>query len=207
MKAVKESLVPENKEGKQTDLKYSLILPFDEAVKCFERAHMRMLNPGTWHKLSGIFSACFVLTSANGQKVNRLAQVNDHYKIDIPGPGSKAGGGYDWVTVDAIEDITRTGMSEESCGLRLRPCSDPTGTGKDTAHFFQEQATSTFIIRRKDNTVTASYHGRNELPNVHTGSMFDNVRNTVIASGALSGFSEMQWMILIKAFLQEEIGG
>jgi hypothetical protein len=87
--------------------------------------------------------------------------------------------------------------------MRLRPCPAPGKENNDTAHFFHDGATSSFIITRKDNVVTASYHGRNELPNVNTESAADNVRNGVVASGALLALSELQWAALLKGLLKE----
>ena len=63
-------------------------------------------------------------------------------------------------------------------------------------------ASSTFIIRQLNTTVTATYYGRNEKINNHTDSVTDNVRNTVMAPGAMAGLSEIQWFALIHAFLK-----
>jgi len=87
--------------------------------------------------------------------------------------------------------------------MKLRPCADPQKASDNVAHFFKGNATSTFIIRRRGKEVTASYHGRNELPNVATNDKTDNVRNALITSGAMAGLSELQWHTLIKAFVED----
>ena len=137
----------------------------------------------------------------------RLAQEGDYFRVDIPGPGPSIGGGYDWVRVETIEDLTNPAGEEESFGMKVRPSAAPGGDSGHTAHFFTGDATSTFLVRRIGNKVMATYHGRNELPNTSTGETKDNIRNSVIAMGAFVGLSELQWSTLIKSFLEDEIGG
>jgi hypothetical protein len=202
-----EKLVPDNVKGKATDLDYAVTAASDEeAADCFTRAWKRMMNPPIWHKLCGSLSANFVLTGEHGDPVDRLAQQNDHIRIDIPGPGNRTGDGHDWVLIESIEQRLNPAAAEEYVGMKVHASANPKG-GNDTAHFFGEDATSTFIITRNGKTVTATYHGRNELPNTSTQSIADNIRNSVVAMGAFVGLSELQWSALIRSFLQEEIGG
>lgn len=205
---MKEELLPDNNKGKATDLTRSVSLDTEDAARdCFRRAYKRLLNPPVWHELTRNLGASFVLTDANGNTADRLAQEQDKIRIDIPGPGNAAGGGYDWVTVEKIEDHANPNLSIESFGMTLRAAAAPNHNNGQTAHFFKEGATSTFIIERNDKTVTASYFGRNEVPNTHTGSIPNDVRNALVAIGAFAGLSELQWGALIAAFLQPEIGG
>lgn len=203
-----DTMIPENQQGKQTDLEYAVTAATEaEAADCFTRAWKRMLNPPIWHKLCGTLSASFMLTGEHGDPVSRLAQQNDHICIDIPGPANSAGKGFDWVRIEHVEEDINPAAATEKMGMRVRACANPKTTETVTAHFFDEHATSTFIITRNGKTVTASYHGRNEMPNSATGHVADNIRNTVVALGATAGLSELQWSALIQSFLQEEIGG
>jgi hypothetical protein len=201
-------LVPENYVGKPTNLSVSVIMPSrEEALVCFNRATKRMLNPPTWHQLSGWASARFKLAGVDGQEVNRLALEGDYFMIDIPGPGPATGEGFDWVAVEKINaHENHSGVSEWSF-IQVRPCRNPHKAGDDTAHFFKSMATSSFIIERNGNIVSARYHGRNEVPNTSTESITDNLRNAAVAAGASVGFSEAQWKALLKGLLSAEIGG
>ncbi len=199
-------LIPEQEAGKQNDLYYRREeVDREHAVRCFTRAYKRMLNPRVWHKLCGALSAEFMLVDGVDDP-HRLAMEGDRYRIDITGPGPRAGDGYDWVMVEAIAVHADADAEQESAAMRLRPCTNPNGRAGDTAHFFTDSATSTFIVSRMGNAVTASYHGRNELPNTDTGSVLDNLRNGAVASGAMAALSEAQWQTLITEFLQPEIG-
>lgn len=201
-------LIPENYTGKPINLSFSMILlTHEEALASFNRAGKRLLNPAIWHKLSGWASAHFLLTGSDGEKKDRLAAEGDHFRIDVPGPGPAAGGGFDWVRVEKIKLHTNPSGISEWIFLRVRPCSDPLKPNGDTAHFFKSLATSSFIAERNGKIVTARYHGRNEKPNTSTDSTMDNMRNATFATGAAMGFSEAQWTALLKGLLSAEIGG
>ena len=201
-----EKLVPQNVKGKATDLHESVTCNNkDEAATTFKRASKRLLNPNIWHELSGFGSGVFILVDITGKPLHRLAASGDYLRIDMPGPGTKAGDGFDWVHVESIEEDINPESGEESIGVLLRPCSNPSKSNEEAAHFFKDSATSTFIINRKNTIVTASYYGRNEVLNTGTENVLDKVRNVIVGSAALIGVSEMQWKSLIKSFLQEEL--
>ena len=73
------------------------------------------------------------------------------------------------------------------------------------AHFLSDDATSTFIISRKNNTITASVHGRNEKPNTEAAGLLDKIRNAIVGTTAVAGISKIQWKLLVKGLLDEEI--
>ncbi len=199
-------IVPDNVKGKSVDLQAAVLEENQEnAENTFSRACTRLLNPPIWHELAGTFSAKFELNDQAAQYPERLAEVGDFLKIKIPGPGNSAGDGYDWVKVEAIEENTVPG-NEASFGMRVRTSPSPNNAEKGTAHFFKEDATSTFIVTRNGTKVKVSYYGRNELPNTE-GSITEQIRNTVVASGAAWGLSELHWKALLEGLLAKEIGG
>lgn len=194
--------IPENKKGKSNDLTATTALNSHElAVDKYNQAKTRMLNPSVWNDLIEGLGAAFELVDNAGNSLYRNAETGDYVKIDIPGPGPQAGSGYDWVVVEKIEE--RHSGKEQECSMRLRPSAPPFDKEGPTAHFFTDAASSTFIIERMNNLVLATYHGRNEVPNVETGKVEDNVRNAAVSAGAMAGLSEVQWLALIKAFLAD----
>jgi hypothetical protein len=198
---IQSTLIPVNIEGKQNNLSCPRELSSHKlAAECYIEACTRMLSPFIWHKLFGALGASVALIDKTGNEVaNRLAQADDYMRIDIPGPGPVAGHGYDWVRIEAIEN--RQEGDEAICGMRARPAAPPASDNNNIAHFFQPTSTSTFIIHKSGNIVTAHYHGRNEKANAETGITIDNIRNTIVASGAIVGLSEAQWTGLIEAFV------
>ena len=194
------SIIPENITGKAVDIEHSITVNANEAKQAYEVARERLLHPACWQQLSGSASATFELISDNIVSQNEVHE-NDHLRIDVPGPGAAEGDGYDWVKVETVEEDKVPG-TDNSIALKLRASPNPNNNKTSTAHFFKEDATSTFIIKLKGNTITASYHGRNEVPNVKNVSIIDKIRNTLVAAGAAIGLSEIQWNALVKGLLE-----
>ena len=201
-------LIPLNTKGKPSDLEFSITLASRAAaIDTYRRAVKRLLNPPIWHELAGWATAHFSLVDQDGTELHRLTKKGDYLRIDIPGPGPAAGDGYDWVKVDMLEDHSEPDAEDEWMGMKVHPSTGPGKVSTEPAHFFHSDASSTFIIERNGDTVTAFYHGRNEVPNTATEKISDNIRNAIVAAGAIMSLSEAQWSALSKGFLADEIGG
>lgn len=174
-----------------------------QAHSCFVEASRRLLNINDWQTISGPTSAGFQLSDSNGKKLDRVAKPGDYIRINIPGPGNIAGEGYDWVRIEEIEDKPDPASDSECLAIRVRPVSSPVNKEQDVAHFFDDSATSTFMIERFDLRVVASVHGRNETPNTDVDRPVDKVRNTVVANVAASGMSAYQWSLLTKGLIKD----
>lgn len=141
-------MVPGNVKGKPTDLENTKTFNSkSEAQDAFKRAYKRMLNVTIWHKLIGFASADFVLRDNVGKRSNRLAKIGDYFQIDLPGPGSSSGDGYDWVVVEAIEDNRNPEEAEEEYSMRLRSTKNPNKAGDEVAHFLQARPPQPFLFR------------------------------------------------------------
>jgi hypothetical protein len=199
----KEDIVPVHQEGIQTNTEASIELKsLGEAKNFFQKVKERLLHVNGWHSIAGALTAHFQLTDKEGKEVNRSAREGDHFKIDIPGPGPVTGDGYDWVQVEAIEE--KDEEVEQSITLRVRPATNPTNERKDVAHFFSEEATSCFTVKREQNTITAGVYGRNEKPNTNAETIVDKARNTAVATGAITGFAKLQWKSLVKGLVKKD---
>ena len=192
--------IPEQKEGKALDIEETITASGEaEAREIFNRAKNRLLHPGEWQKISGSLTAEFKLAAQ--ESPDAIARVNDHIRIDIPGPGSVTGEGYDWVRIDDIQTDPEK-AADESFLITLRPSDNPEKLSEDTAHFFQSNATSSFLLLRKGATVSARYHGRNEIANTEDVPVTDKVRNALVAGAAKAGISEIQWKSLVSGLLK-----
>ncbi|MEO6818164.1 MAG: hypothetical protein ABI266_04345 [Ginsengibacter sp.] len=199
-----DKLVPRKEEGKHNEVDERLICNNRiDALQIFDRAVDKLLDINSWQSTADTSgsSAEFVLKDENGQSLFELPKKGNYIQIDIPGPGSKSGNGYDWVRIEEIIDQRDSAAENELVGFMVRPCSNPTKKENKTAHFFTEEATSTFIIERKSEIIYSRYFGRNEMIN-HETNMTDKVRNSLIGLAAKLGFSEIQWRSLIKGFLK-----
>lgn len=171
----------------------------EEAIAFFQIAKDRLLSVNRWAEIAGTALSAFRLTNAFGNVVNRWAQVGDYLQIDIPGPGTSLGDGYDWVRIEEVAFESEDGMDMVS--MTARPANNPLSGSNETAHFLTEQATSTFQVKRIGKHIYAEEHGRNEQANTYTKSGVDNLRNLFVGWAAMVGFSYPQWKALVKGLI------
>jgi hypothetical protein len=196
------NIIPAQQTGKAIDAESSIELTGEmEARSFFAEVKKRLQNVNQWKNYAGNLSATFQLVNAEGREMDRPAQKGDYFKIDIPGPGSTSGKGYDWVQIEEVE--SKSTPDGESFGFRVRPTDNPQSNKQDVAHFYSEESTSSFIVQRHGNRVTASIHDRNTKPNTDADSTVDKLRDAVIGvAGALS-FSKIQWQNLTDGLLKK----
>lgn len=193
-------IVPENKTGDVINSVHSIELGNnDEARAFFNIVKQRLLDVNSWHKIAGMLTASFQLTDKDGSEVSRIVSKGDYFKINIPGPGSVAGEGYDWVQVEEV-NVTSDGEME-SAGIRVRPSSNPKTNSEEIAHFYSEDSTSNFIVTREGNKITAGIYDRNIKPN-KDANLVDKTRDMVIGLGAIAAFSKFQWDKLTQGLLK-----
>lgn len=192
--------VPAQRTGSEMNVVEKIELASEmEAIHFFKTVKERLLDVNRWTDIAGGEMSVFFLTDGEGNPVQRKATGGDHIKIDIPGPGTQTGGGYDWVTIEEIKADVQDGA--EILSMTARPSANPLTESEQTAHFLTGQATSTFQVKRIGNTIYAEEHGRNEVPNTDTENTLDNIRNTFVGWGAKIGFSYPQWQALVKGLL------
>lgn len=195
-------IIPEQHAGTKTDIIASVTCESTEdAHQIYDEAKQRLLDVNNWHHLCGIVTATFKLTDETGRNVSGDAKTGYFFKIDIPGPGTLTGEGYDWVRIENIENDNMAFECDEVTAIQVRPAGNPKNDKQDVAHFFTDEATSSFLVQRTGTTVTAEVHGRNEKANTDAESAIDKTRNTMVATGAMVGFSAAQWKSLANGLL------
>ncbi|MBE9598083.1 hypothetical protein [Pedobacter sp. MC2016-24] len=195
--------VPAQETGSKMDAVEKIELNSEaEAVHFFQTVKERLLDVNRWSEFAVGASSDFYLTDPEGNQVHRKATGGDHIKIDIPGPGTKTGGGYDWVTIEEIKSQILD--DAEVLSMTARPSANPLSDEEDTAHFLTEEATSTFQVKRIGRVIYAEEHGRNEVPNTDLDHPLDNIRNTFVGWGAKIGLSYPQWKALVKGMLNHD---
>lgn len=203
-KRSKDRLVPRQRTGKAIDATGSLVLKDeDEAKVFFNVVKHRLQNVNGWGNLAGNLSATFQLTNPDGMPVSRDVQQGDYFKIDIPGPGSVAGNGFDWVQVENVEN--KSTQDGETFSFRVRPTEQPwkksVEASEDIAHFYSQESTSTFTVSRNGRRVDAAIRDRNTKPNVAANSPAGKIRDVVVGTMGVISFSKVQWKSLIDGLL------
>jgi hypothetical protein len=195
-------IVPEQRTGIPIDTESSVELENEEQAKAFfEVVKQRLNDINRWHEIAGTLSTKFQLIDKNGMQVKRSPQKGDYFQIDIPGPGTVSGRGYDWVQVEEVESTATA--DAETFGLRVRPAQNP-ASNADTLHFYSRESTSSFVVAREKNKVTAAVYDRNTKPNKEAGSIIDKVRDAVIGTAGVLVFSKIQWKRLTDALVKKE---
>lgn len=196
-----QSQVPTQIQGSQMDIvEQAQCKSAEHTGLIYSVVRRRLLEINNWGKISKLPLSSFKLFNAAGRAVDRLAQEGDFIRIDIPGPGTKTGQGYDWVVVEAIDEEQDKNFASTS--MRVRPCAHPLSDEEDIAHFLMPEATSTFQVKVLDSTVFVGEHGRNEMVNVHTKYVLDNIRNAIVGLCAKFGFAYPQWKSLVVGLLE-----
>ena len=197
-----EQFIPDQEVGSKTD--FFEERTFDsqgQAHAGFKRAAARLLTVGEWHNYAGAGSSRFCLTNNLGDEVTGFAAEGFLFNIDLPVPGSSAGDGLEWVMVERLDAKDDAKAPEEFIAMTVRPVPDPRTAEPEIAHFYKDVSTSTFIVKRVGQTVSAAVHGRNETPNNSDVNLHDKVRNTIVALTARVGMSGPQWKKLVKGLL------
>jgi len=196
--------IPEQYEGEQTDVIHFVDCESQtQAHQLFVLAKSRLKDVANWQRFSGPGSSKFSITDTQGTEAYKIAEKGDHIYINLPAPGSIAGDGLEWVRIESIDDVEDADAESEFITMTVRPVANPRHPEKATAHFFSHKSTSTFIVERYLNHVSAAVHGRNETPNNHDTNIYDSVRNTIIALTARAGLSGPQWKKLVAGLLND----
>ncbi|MDI3319331.1 hypothetical protein [Pinibacter soli] len=194
-----EKDIPKQTKGSSKDIKeVAHCKTPDEAMRLFNQGRYKLLNVNNWNEWCDNDGADFCLMDETGKNLEGIADVGDFIRIDIPGPGSNEGKGYDWVKIVNIEN--KDGLFT----MTVKPASDPNVATTDTTHFFDKDASSTFEISLNDKDVLAAVHGRNEKPNTEVHNFFDKIRNFVVGKTAIAGFANLQWHKLVKGVLDTD---
>lgn len=196
-------IVPPQFTGKEIEVEATRELEDQTgARRFFEIAKKRLLDVNNWNKIAGAITAQFQIIDEKGQAVDREVKKGDYLRINIPGPGSKEGDGYDWVRVEEIKEINKEFV--QSAGFRVRPNENPFGEKNETAHFYSNEASSSFIITREDAKIISWVIDRNLLPNTESASLVDKVRDLAVGVSAIAGFSKIQWQGLADGLVESK---
>jgi hypothetical protein len=163
-----------------------------------------MLDVNHWYRYAGVLSSSFQLTDEEGTDLDRNAREGDYVKIDVPGPGSGKGAGYDWVRITVVQDQTGQAEHTDRCLMTAQPSPNPREPAKGTAHFLDADASNTVVIKREYKTVMAVVETRKEKVNKVPDRPLENIRNYVMASAGILGVSNMQWESLAKGLIEGE---
>ena len=194
-------IIPGQFKGQALEVEASQV-PGNEtaAQSLYELAKKKLFSVNDWHQVVADLTARFQIVDQDGNEVSRNVNKGDYLRINIPGPGNKEGDGYDWVVVEELKEINKG--SFQSAGFRVRPTENPFGKKNETAHFYSNETTSSFIITRENVKVVSWIVDRNMLPNTDAESIVDKLRDVMVGVSGIAGFSKVQWQGLADGLLE-----
>jgi hypothetical protein len=162
----------------------------------------RLKDVNNWHKITGMKFAEFNLMDASGEHIMHVEpQVGMHFRVNISGPATSSGEGYDWVKIVQVEDF-KEGDYEGSY-ITVQPSDNPTASDNHTAHFYDAASSSTFMVVGKYPELSALVIDRNVSVNKNNESLGDEVRNALFGGAGMVAFSKMQWQMLSDGLVAE----
>ncbi len=173
----------------------------EKAIKYFEQLEARLKSVNEWHTYSDKVKAKFSIYDPIKKQPTNSLEKGNMIKIDVPGIGNPSGSGYDWTKIIDIQ-IGQATKEYPFFLLTIRPCPMPDNSDETVAHFYSEDSTNTFIVRRVSTCIYAEVHGRNEIENTLEVPILDTVRNKAIAVGGKIGVGSLNWLGFTKALLE-----
>ncbi len=171
------------------------------AINYFEELQLRLKAINEWDSFSSKIKAKFFLIDSETSEITTELKVGNLIKIDVPGPGSPSGKGYDWTEIIDIESGLEDKVSP-FLAFTIRPCPAPDSDEKTVAHFYNKESTNTFIVRRIGTCIYAEVHGRNQIENTSDAPLLDIVRNKAVAIGSKFGIGHLNWIGFASALLE-----
>lgn len=192
-----ELKVAAGNEGK--DKQYSNCQSYpdiQQAREALEKSKRKLFDVNGWSAMKGINSK-FMLYDQNGQPVSGSPQEGYFIKIELPGPAIE-----NWVEISEIHD--EADMAEFTVHPSAKP-AEKSEPNAEVKHFFAKEASSTFRVSRKENTLQADEIGINEVINNQGEESGDRtVLNTLIAEGGWAAFQKIQWDKLTKYLVHSD---
>ena len=155
----------------------------DAADRAFKKSKAKLFHVEQWSELPGLASK-FELYNHGGERYRaEKPQIGDFIRILLPLPVPE-----NWVKITDIQDHA------DKAEFTVHPSRDPQESDNDIEHFFVDEASSTFKVERKSNTIYAYEIGKDEGINNRGEEAGDRgLLNTILSEGGWLAFQEMQW--------------
>ncbi|GEQ85882.1 hypothetical protein ULMS_13900 [Patiriisocius marinistellae] len=167
----------------------------------YSELYKRLKAINNWESFSDKVKASFYLVDAKTLKITTTFKTGNFVKIDIPGPGNPSGNGFDWTDIINVQE-SKENDDYPFLTFTLKPCKSPENSKDVVAHFFDDESTNTFVVRRMGTYLFAEVHGRNQQKNIKDIPLKDTIRNAAILMGNTIGLAGLNWLGLTDALLQ-----
>jgi len=167
----------------------------DAAKRAFKKSKAKLFRVEQWSELPGLASK-FELYNHRGERYEaEKPKIGDFIRILLPLPVPE-----NWVKVTDVQEHAT------AAEFTVHPSKDPQESDEDVEHFFVDEASSTFKVERKENTIYAYEIGKDEGINNRGEEAGDRgLLNTILSEGGWLAFQEMQWEKLTKYLVHKPV--
>lgn len=171
------------------------------AEREFKRSKKKLFSVNEWSNMPGITSSFQLYKSSGEIRFTNNLEKGDYILITLPGKLPE-----NWVKITEIKDSANTAEFTVSPSPQpKRTRLDKTAHEDETEHFFTSEASSTFLIKREGNIITAYEIGKDEeVNNQDEEAAGRKWINTLIAAGGWLGFQKIQWEKLTDYLVHKE---
>ena len=168
----------------------------------FDLLKLRLYNINEWKGYFTVPAPEFLLTDNKGNQKKNLPEPGDYIRIDLPGPGTSTGSGYDWVRIEFIKE-TNSNLYNRYLVMKVRPSQNPETGTNETAHFYTGNSFSEFCVGQEGQKLYGWVKAGGEEPNLKEASgLLNKLRNLAVGITAKAGMSAIQWEQFIRGLLQ-----
>lgn len=194
---------PQISEGETLKVYWEEKLPFHLNEKeVYDLLTLRLYNINEWKGYFTVPAPDFLLADNNGSIIKNLPEVGDYIRIDLHGPGTSTGNGYDWVRIDFIKE-TITNLYNRNLQMKVKPSQNPVTGTNETAHFYTGNSFSEFCVGQEGQILYGWVRAGGEQLNLKEASgLLNKLRNLAVGITAKAGMSEIQWEQFIRGILQ-----
>lgn len=184
------NLIPIQKKGNSRD---SISFCENQDIHLlYDKVKNRLLDINNWYKYTSITNLNFQIFSEDKNPIERFLLKDDLIRIEFLKDNSLPIFDIvmnDWVIVEKINEFENE--SYKCFILQLAPYQS--NSCKEMKHFYNSEASNTFILLKENDKVTLSIHGRNEYPNFRSKSKLSIFRNIMMANLGIIGVDRFLW--------------
>ncbi|MFZ1586334.1 MAG: hypothetical protein WAT40_16340, partial [Saprospiraceae bacterium] len=135
MVLINQELIPKQEKGSHVDILENKTFGLDsEAILFYKNMKVRLLDINNWHKVCKSTLSKFYLVDSYNQLIESDPIIGLYIKIDIPGPATKMGAGFDWVIIRNVSYIEE--INYQAIYIVVQPAPNPINNGQETSHFY-----------------------------------------------------------------------
>ncbi len=170
------------------------------AIGLFNEAKYKLLDINNWERLCDGVAAEFRLTDEKGEQINSLPVVGNLIRIKLPLQSNHATE-FEWARIEKFESSKDLLKDEEVFGFHVKPVKSPLNNSEIKSLYANEVTCSFIILRKSDSIIAMECEKIINKPE----SFLNKMRQLIISSLTMIGFSKPQWKKLVSGIVRPSL--